>query len=568
MPMDGVTLCLVARELDGLLSGGRVDKISQPERDEVILTIRNGGENRLLLLSANPASARAHITREKKANPLEPPNLCMLMRKHLLGARIARIRQAESDRILEIVFEHTDELGDRARKTLVCEFMGKHSNLILVSENGRIMESARRVNEFISSFREVLPGVEYRRPPAHGKIPFDRIDEERLAERLGEIGGYLARALTFSVSGLSAPLSRELAYRAAGSEDALVADAPAGILAKNVRKEMDDLLSSPSARVLLNDGGAPVDLLAFAYRSRAGQPEREYPSVSEAIDDFYRLRDREERINQKSAAIRRTLVNNMERLEKKIALQTEAAETGARAEEFRIKGEMLSASAHLVRKGMKTVSVPNYYSESGAEIEVALDEKLSAMANAQRYFKLYKKALGARRLAEEQKRKSLEELAYLEGQMDNLQKCADERDLADIREELVHFGYIRDALSRRQTKALPASSPLRFTSADGTEILVGKNNVQNDRLTFSAQSDEWWLHVKDMPGSHVIVKSESPSEATLLEAANLAAKYSKGSASSGVPVDMTRRRYVKKPGGARPGFVIYTHQKTVYVTPK
>ena len=568
MPMDGVTLCLVARELNGLLAGGRVDKVSQPERDEVNLTIRNGGENRLLLLSANPASARAHITSERKANPLEPPNLCMLMRKHLLGGRISSIRQAESDRILEIAFEHTDELGDRAKKTLVCEFMGKHSNLILVSESGKIMESARRVNELISSYREVLPGVEYRRPPAHGKIPFDGIDTNRLAERLGEIGGYLARALTFSISGLSAPLSRELAYRAAGSEDALVSDAPASVLAENVRRAMEEILQSPSARVLLDESGAPADLLAFAYRSRAGQPQKEYPSVSEAIDDFYRLRDREERVKQKSAAIRRVLVNNMERLEKKIALQSEAAETGARAEEFRIKGEMLSASPYLVRKGMKTVSLPNYYSESGAEIEIALDEKLSCMANAQRYFKLYKKALGARRLAEEQKRKSVEELSYLEGQMENLKKCADERDLADIREELVRFGYVRETLSRRQMKALPASSPMRFTSADGTEILVGKNNVQNDRLTFSAQSDEWWLHVKDMPGSHVIVKSENPSEATLMEAANLAAKYSKGGTSSGVPVDMTRRRYVKKPGGARPGFVTYTHQKTVYVTPK
>lgn len=567
MPMDGVTLNLIARELDALLAGGRVDKVSQPERDEIILTVRNGGENHLLLLSASAACARAQITREKKANPLEPPNLCMLMRKHLLGGRIASVRQAESDRILEIVFEHTDELGDRAKKTLICEFMGKHSNLILVAENGRIMESARRVNEFISSYREVLPGVDYCRPPAHGKIPFDAIDVQSLCQSLSEKSGLLSRALAASVSGLSAPLSRELAYRAAGNEDACVGDIPNEIASQRVRDAVEDILQNPSSRILLDDSGAPVDLLAFEYKSRTGQPQREYPTISEAIDDFYRLRDREERVKQKSAAIHRVLRNNIDRLEKKIALQAEAAETGARAEEFRIKGEMLSASPHLVKKGMKTVMLPNYYDESCAEIEVALDEKLSAMANAQKYFKLYKKALGARRLAEEQRLKSAEELDYLEGQLDNLQKCADERDLSEIREELVKFGYIRDSLSRRQIKVLSQSEPMKFTSSDGTLILVGKNNVQNDRLTFSAESDEWWLHVKDMPGSHVIVKSVNPTETTLLEAARLAAKYSKGGASSNVPVDMTRRRYVKKPGGARPGFVIYTHQRTVFVTP-
>lgn len=567
MPMDGVTFNLVARELHALLAGGRVDKITQPERDELILLIRNGGENHLLLLSASPACARAQITRAKKANPLEPPNLCMLMRKHLSGARVIEIRQAESDRILEIEFEHIDELGDKARKTLICEFMGKHSNLILVGSDGKIMESARRVTEFISSFREVLPGIAYRRPPAHGKIPFDRAEESALCAALRDKGGLISRALAGSISGLSAPLSRELAYRATGNEDATLENHDIPSLSRAVCGALREILTNPQPRLLLSATGAPLDLMAFPYFSRQGQPTRAYDTLSDAIDDFYFLRDREERIQQKSAALHRVLKNNIERLEKKIALQIAALESGERAEEYRIKGEMLSASPHLVKKGMKKVRLPNYYDPDCQELEVELDEKLSATANAQRYFKLYKKAQVARKLAEEQRAKAAEELEYLDGQLENLSLCTDESDLAEVREELMRFGYVKDTASRRQMKALPASEPLRFTSADGTLIFVGKNNVQNERLTFSAQGDEWWLHAKDIPGSHVIIKSVSPSNETLLEAAKLAAKYSKSGASSHVPVDYTQRKFVKKPGGSKPGFVTYTHQRTLFVTP-
>ena len=567
MPMDGVTFCWIARELHKTLVGGRVDKITQPERDEVILTVRNGGENHALLLSASPACARAQITRGKKANPLEPPNLCMLMRKHLIGGRVAQIRQAESDRILEVIIEHSDELGDRTQKTLVCEFMGKHSNLILVSADGKILESARRVNETISSFREVLPGLPYRRPPAHGKLPFDRLEEDALCRAFSECSGSIARAVASCVSGVSAPLSREIAYRVCGNEDGTLENVEKRSLARAVCRAFEEILSQCVPSILLNESGVPIDLMAFPYLSRAGLPVRSYATLSEAVDDYYLLRDREERIQQKSASIHRVLKNNIERLEKKIALQIEALESGERAEEYRMKGEMLSASPHLVKKGMKKVLLPNYYDESCASIEVELDEKLSATANAQRYFKLYKKAQVARKLAEEQREKAVTELDYLEGQLENLAKCSNEPELWEIREELVKQGYVKDTASRRQMKALPPSEPMRFTSRDGTAILVGKNNVQNERLTFSAQGDEWWLHVKDMPGSHVIIKSVSPSQETLLEAARLAARYSKGASSSNVPVDYTQRRYVKKPGGSKPGFVIYTHQKTLYVTP-
>ncbi len=567
MPMDGVTFYLIAKELDRMLAGGRIDKIAQPERDEIIITIRNNGENHQLLLSASAGCARAQITRIKKANPLEPPNLCMLLRKHLLGGRVSGVHQIDSDRILRIDIEHTDELGDRAKKSIIAEFMGKHSNIIFINSEGRILESARRVNEAVSSFREVLPGLPYMNPPAHGKIPFDKAGANEIFRALSQASGTLPRVLADSISGLSAPLARELCFRATGEENAGLETIDRAKTAESVSKALTDILENPSPKVLLTDAGEIADFIAFDYKSRQTTPSRGYSTLSEAIDDFYFLRDREERMKQKSASIHKVIKNNIERVEKKIALQLEALAAGARMEEYRIKGELLSASPHLVKKGMKTVFLPNYYDENCEMLEVELDEKLSATANAQRYFKLYKKAQSARKLAEEQRRLSEEELLYLEGQMENLGKCTDEPSLWELREELVKQGYMKDTASRRQIKALPPSEPFRYMSADGTEILVGKNNLQNEKLTFSAGLNEWWLHVKDAPGSHVIIKSEKPTNDTILFAAGLAAKHSKYHASSNVAVDYTMRKYVKKPSGSKPGFVIYTHQRTVFVTP-
>lgn len=568
MPMDGVTFHLIADELNALLTGGRVDKITQPERDEVIITVRSQGDNHNLLLSASAGCARAHITKIKKSNPLEPPNLCMLMRKHLIGGRVRFVRQALSDRILEIGIEHIDELGDQSEKTIICEFMGKHSNIIFVNKDGRIMESARRINEAISSVREVLPGLMYVRPPAHGKIPFDEISENALANALSMSSGLFSKALAGAISGLSAPLSRELAFRVTGNEDARVEDINANLAAKRASEEIKSILSSPAPAVQLNDSGEAMDLLAFEYKSRAFFNKKTFSTLSEAIDNFYYSRDLEERMKQKSAAVSKVIKNNIERLEKKIALQLEALEGGEHMEEYRIKGELLSACPHLVKKGMKSVLIPNYYDVNLAPMEIALDEKLNANANAQRYFKLYRKAQSAKKLAEEQRQLAQEELLYLEGQMENLTKCTDESSLWELRSELVKLGYIKDTSTRRQLKALPPSAPFKYTAPDGTEVFVGRNNLQNEKLTFGAELNEWWLHVKDAPGSHVIVKSENPTDETMLFAAKLAAKHSSLSAGSNVPVDYTRRKFVKKPSGSKPGFVIYTHQRTVFVTPE
>ena len=566
MPMDGLTLSFVARELEEALVGGRVDKITQPERDELNILVRNHGRNQLLLLSASAGCARAHVTQERKVSPLEPPMLCMLLRKHISGGRVRAVRQIHGDRILEIEFEHLDELGDSARKTLICEFMGRHSNLIFADAQGRILECARRVTENMSSVREVLPGLRYERPPEHGKTPFDAPEEE-IIRALEGASGPLHKAIAAAISGLSVQTARELAFRAAGNEDAHTQEVDMPAVAAAVARALREVRGQPEPALLLAEDGEPVDVVAFRYKSRAALRAERFETISEAMDAFYRARDRADRVKQKSAALHRVLKNNIERCERKLALQQEALLGSERMEEYRVKGELLTASLHLAKKGMKSVTIPNYYEEGTPDLEVQLDEKLSPGQNAQRYFKLYQKARSAKRLAAEQVKKTTEELDYLEGQMLNLSACEEESELAELREELEKYGYVRKNHNRRQMKKLEPSKPMRFDSPAGIPILVGKNNLQNDKLTFTAEPNEWWLHAKDMPGSHVIVASENPDEETLHMAARLAARYSKGASAGKVPVDMTRRRYVKKPSGAKPGFVVYTNQTTVLAEP-
>ena len=568
MPMDGVMLGFMTRELNEKLAGGRVDKVTQPERDEILLTIRNRGENHMLLISASANSARMHLTREKKNNPLEPPTFCMLMRKHVLGARVLEIRQIEGDRIAEIDFEALDEMGDYAVRTLVCEFMGKYSNLILTQQGGKIIDSVARVTDDISRVREVLPGLMYQRPPQQGKLNFAALEENGLAARLRESAGLAWKALQGAVTGLSPQTARELLLRSVGDTDLRLEETDVDALAGRLCALIESLPGLAKPMLVLDAEGKAADVTPFAYLTRADMENRPMASLSEAQEAYFRTRDRAERIHQKASSLSRVLKNNIERCEKKLGLQMNALQDSERMEEYRVKGELLSASLYQVEKGMKAVELPNYYAEDLAPLRIELDVKLSPAANAQRYFKLYQKARSARRLAAEQKARTEEELSYLEGQLENLAKCTEENELFEIRAELEQQGYVKPSRNRREMKSLPPSRPLKLAASDGTVILVGKNNLQNDKLTGSAQPNEVWLHAKDMPGSHVIIVGENPTDQTIGEAASLAAYYSKGRAGSRVPVDYTLRRYVKKPSGAKPGFVIYTHQKTLHVQPR
>ena len=569
MPMDGLTIGFAARELNAALAGGRIDKITQPEKDTVILLIRAGNENRRLLLCASPNNARCHLTSATFPNPLEPPMFCMLLRKQLMGARVQSVRQIGGDRVVYIDMDAVDEMGDHVLRRLILEMMGRHSNLILVDGEGRILEAARHVNAEMSRVRQIQPGLDYLPPPAQDKLDPEQVTAEALLARLQAQGDMpLHKALAAIVAGLSNPASKELAFRVLEPGT----DRPADM--QDAAARLADLLlrlpQMANPQVLLSEEGDAEDVFAFPYLSRPLERQHACPTVSQALERYFGARDRQDRINQKSASMVRLLKGQIERCERKLALQEEELASAARMEEYRLKGEIINANLWQLKKGMTEARLPNFYDENGGDITVELDIQLTPVQNAQRYFKKYQKARSARETAAQQKEKTIEELTYLESCLLDVGKCVGESELEEIRQELVRTGYMKRVTNRRQQRALPQSKPYRYQSSEGIDILVGKNAAQNDRLTGSARPGETWLHAKDMPGSHVIIRHDAASgpvpDRTLLEAAMLAAWYSKGQRSSSVPIDYTLRRYVKKPGGAAPGMVIYTNQRTLYMT--
>ncbi|MBR6442908.1 MAG: NFACT family protein [Clostridia bacterium] len=569
MPMDGLTVGFAARELNEILRGGRIDKITQPERDAVLLVIRAGGVNHRLLLCASPNNARCHLTMGSFSNPLEPPALCMLMRKQLTGARITEIRQVSGDRIVYVDMDAVNELGDHVLRRLVLEIMGRHSNLLLLDENDRILEATRHVNMEMSRVRQIQPGMTYLPPPAQDKLDPATVTGEMLYERLQGSGSSvpLKRALADTITGLSRVSAEELAGRVLhGGEDW-----PADL--KDACDRLADLLgrlpAMADARVLFSEDGEAADVFAFPYLSERTDSQRPYKTLSEALDIYFGTRDARDRLNQKSASMIRMLKGQLERCQRKLAIQTEELSSAEQMEEYRRYGEAINANLYQLKKGMAEAVLPDWNDPDGGTITVPLDIKLTPSQNAQKYFKKYQKARSAREIAAEQRDKTLAEMDYLEGALLDVDKCVGESELEEIRQELVRTGYMKKNTNRRQQRQLPQSKPYRYISDDGIAIVVGKNAAQNDRITLGAKPEEMWLHAKDMPGSHVIIccEGEIP-HATMKQAATLAAWYSKGQRSSMVPVDYTLRKYVKKPSGAAPGKVIYTHQKTAYMTPE
>ncbi|MDO4483608.1 MAG: NFACT RNA binding domain-containing protein [Clostridia bacterium] len=566
MPMDGLMLGFVARELNEKLLGGRIDKITQPEKDALVMVIRAGSENHRLLLCASPNNARAHLTAGTFSNPLEPPMFCMLLRKQLLGGRVMAVKQIGGDRILHIDMDVVDDLGDHVPRRLVLEIMGRHSNLILLDGDDRILEAARHVNMEMSRVRQIQPGMTYLPPPPQDKLAPEEVAADALAERIAAQGDIpLFKALAASVSGLSMPSARELAYRVLTPGCDRTEDIPAA--ADKLADFFARLPEMVSPRVLRDDNGDALDVFPFPYLTFDTAHQEQAGTVSDALDRYFGSRDRQDRINQRSASMVRLLKGQIDRCEKKLALQEEELASADRMEEYRIMGELINANLYQLKKGQTEAQLYNYYDENGGTMTVPLDVRLSPAQNAQKYFKKYQKARSARQTAAEQKEKTLKELNYLESMLLDVGKCVGESELEEIRQELVRTGYMKRTTNRRQQRALPQSKPYRYVSSDGIDILVGKNAVQNDRLTTGARPNEMWLHAKDMPGSHVIIRcEENIPEQTLKEAAILAAWYSKGQRSSMVPIDYTLRRYVKKPSGAAPGFVIYTNQHTAYMT--
>ena len=567
MPMDGLTVGFAARELNEILRDGRIDRITQPERDTVVLVIRAGGANHRLLLCASPNNARCHLTSSSYSNPLEPLSMCMLMRKQISGARITEIRQVDGDRVVHVDLDAVNELGDHVLRRLVLEIMGRHSNLLL-DENGRILEATRHVNPEMSRVRQIQPGMTYLPPPVQDKLNPESLTGEDLYRRLSRFpAGKLSRALAESITGISRVTAEELACRVLQPGEEWPGD-----LRETSCRLADFLLRLPAmadARVLFGENGETEDVFPFPYLSRRTDAQQPFRTLSEALEVYYGTRDARDRLNQRSASMVRILKGQLERCQRKLAIQQEEIASAERMEEYRRMGEAINANLYQLRKGLTEAKLPDWNDPDGGMLTVPLDLRLTPSQNAQKYFKKYQKARSAREIAARQRDKTLEEMDYLEGMLLDVDKCVGESELEEIRQELARTGYMKKAVSRRQQRQLPGSKPYRYQSDDGIEILVGKNAAQNDRITLSANAEETWLHAKDMPGSHVIICREGEIPLTTMkQAALLAAWYSKGQRSSLVPVDYTLRKYVKKPSGAAPGKVIYTHQKTAYMTPE
>ena len=570
MPMDALCLSAVCREVEPAVLGGRIDKIYQPSRDEILLQIRGRAGSCRLLLSANPSRPRLQLTDLPRENPAEPPMFCMLLRKYLAGGKILALRQPPMERLAELVVEAANEMGDKVRRRLVLEAMGRRTNLLLLDGEDRIVDCLRRVEGDLTQARPLLPGMFYQYPaPQPGKknpgalTPADRT--ELLA--LGQGAGPADRFLLDHCMGLSPLLARELAFEAFGEVDAPVSRDPAALLDK-LERLLARLSQGEAVPTLLVREGKPVD---FSFRPilqyGPGTESRAYPTFAALLDAFYQARETADQVRQKGQDFLKTLTQARERLARKMALQEkELAATGDRDRD-RMYGDLITANLYRMERGAARLETENFYDPECRPVAIPLDPLLTPQQNAAKYYKRYTKAKTAEKYLAEQMALARRDLDYLESVLEELSRAETEQDFLDIRGELRDAGFLRRQGKKEQNR--PAK-PLEFRTTSGFRVLVGRNNRQNDKLTLKdADYRDLWFHVQKLHGSHVILCTNGgePGDQDITEAAGLAAYYSQAKDSANVPVDCTQVKYVKKPVGARPGMVIYTTYRTVNVTP-
>ena len=574
MALDAAAIRAITGELQCLV-GGRVDKIHQPERDEIVIHVRTRDESYKLVVSASPAHPRLHLTDTAKKNPKTAPLFCMLLRKHIGSGRITAIEQVGFERVVKIYIESYTELGELTQKQLVAEIMGRHSNVILVDENGRITDSIKHVDESVSSVREILPGGVYEAPPAQDRralIDFGMDDELDLSRPQKA-----EKALIASVAGISPLTARELVYSVFGATDVIansINTNRAAALKLAVIRMCEDVKNGRFSPCMITDKstGKIIEFSSVAINQYEDMAEvTAYESMNRLVDEFYKKRDMHERLRQRSADLTKLLNNNIERLSKKLDILKRTIDDAKRAEEYKIYGDIITANIYCMKDGMAELEAVDFYSEDAKTVKIPLSPELSPSQNAQRYYKKYNKAKTALTEASKQMEACSRDLVYIESTLAMVENAESAEDIGAIRAELMREGYI--ALRRKETKQRKKeqSKPMHFVSSDGFDIYVGRNNTQNDQLTLMfANNSDWWFHTKDIHGSHTIIKLGTDKDVprrTMQEAAQLAAYYSKARESSQVPVDYTRIRNVKKPNGAKPGMVIYEGYNTMYVTP-
>jgi len=559
MSFDGLFTRAMVKELTDLLKGGRINKVHQPYKNEIILVVRANGKNQKVLLSAHPSHARVQISQEEYENPSIPPMFCMLLRKHIEGYILEDIRQVGLDRIIIFDIKGRNEIGDTSYKQLIVEIMGRHSNIILVDRTkNMILDSIKHVTSAVNTYRTVLPGHDYILPPEQNKAnPFEA-DEEDVLRHLDFNSGRLDKQLVNQFAGLSPLIAKEITFQAGLVNRTTL---PKAFLAIIERVKRHDY--SPS----IMESSEKENFYLFPLDSSQSNQVKSFATLGEALDRYYFGKAERDRVKQQANDIERLVVNEKEKNEKKITKLEVTLQEANKAQQFQLFGELLTANLYAVQKGLKEIDVVNYYDETGATVTIPLDPLKSPSENAQKYFTKYQKAKNALEIVKEQIEKAMAEVHYFEALIQQLE-TASPKDVAEIRDELIEEGYIRNRQKKHQKKQNQKPVLDHYYASDGTEIIIGKNNKQNDYLTNRlAARDEIWLHTKDIPGSHVVIRSKEPIEKTIHEAAILAAFFSKARSSSSVPVDFTRVRHVKKPSGAKPGFVIYDNQQTIYVTP-
>ena len=561
MPLDAITLHALTLELKAA-EGARIDRVQQPEKDKILLSLRTREGNRRVLISAAASGARVHFTAESFENPAEPPMFCMLLRKHLIGAHIRKIEQPDWERMLLIRLDTRDEMGDESEKTLAVELIGRSANVILVGADGRIIDCLRRM-EYGGEGRGVLPGMIYRLPPKQEKLHFLTCSAEELRYAIDamEEGTELDKALIQSFSGLSPLICRELAYRSRNSKDLLEKNA----LSLRETVEADDF--SPML-VSLDDTAKDFSFLSINQYGTAGKNER-FDSFSELLDSFYARRDRAESRRRRSRELMKTVKTAYERTVRKLSVQKEELAQTENREEIRRQAELITANMYRIRKGQRELLCENYFEEGYPEIAIPLDPLKTPQQNAAALYKEFTRKKAAKEHLTTLIGEGEKQCDYLAAVLDEIERAENERDLADIRRELKETGYLKKAKTTKADRAKP-QAPLRFISSDGLEILVGRSNMQNDELTFKlARRTDLWLHVQKLHGSHVVLRTDGiePPLRSIEEAASLAAYYSQGREAGKIPVDITQIRFVKKPAGALPGAVLYTDYSTVFVAP-
>ena len=575
MPIDAVFLESLRCELQEQLLACRVDKVQQPERDTILLSMRGPNGGGKLLLTASPNHPRIQLTSLSFENPAQPPMFCMLLRKHLTGGRLVSISQPPLERLVELTFDCIDEMGTPCQKKLILEIMGRNSNLILTGADGRILDCLRRVDFEMSEQRQVLPGLYYHLPPTQGKrSPWDASEEELRALLCAQKTQKMADSfLLETFGGLSPLLCRELAYETFGQVDldlSQLTDAQREDAAGKLFAAFDQLHTGKQTPVILVRDERPWDFTCVPIRQYEDLITQEpQPSFSALLDTFYAKRDSLERMRQKTQALRKTLTNLHNRTARKLANQQKELEATFDREHLRRLGDIVTANLHVISRGQARLTAVDFYDPEMKEIDIPLNPAISPQQNAAKFYKDYQKAKTAEKVLTEQIAKGEAELSYLASVLDELSRVESERDMQDIRQELTEGGYLRETGQKKKMK-LPASKPMVFRSSDGFEILVGRNNRQNDLLTCKlAQKQDIWLHTQKIHGSHVIIACapETPPDRTVTEAMQLAAYFSQAREGQNVPVDYTRVKNVKKPAGAKPGMVIYDHYSTAVVTP-